>query len=93
VANTLADILIAQEYELYTGGGKTSTGVLNEQLTQSKDDLDESLQEYQKLLVETPAIPENIDAARQLFQLNQNRYASLLSQYEQAAFGKKFGQV
>lgn len=84
VANTLADILVAQEYELYTGGGKTSTEVLGEQLTQIKADADESLQEYQKLFVETPAVPEKIDAARQFYELNQNRYASLLSQYEQA---------
>jgi hypothetical protein len=83
VANNLAEILIAQEYQLYTGAGKTSSEVLGKQLTQSKADLDESLQEYQKLLIRTP-VPDNIEVARQLVQLNQNRYASLLSQYEQA---------
>ena len=83
VANTLADILIAQEYQLYTGAGKTSSEVLGEQLTQSKADLDESLQEYQRLLIQTP-VPENLEVAKQSFQFNQNRYASLLSQYEQA---------
>jgi non-specific protein-tyrosine kinase len=83
VANTLAEILIAQEFQLYTGAGKTSSQVLGEQLTQSKADLDESLLEYQRLLIQTP-VPKNIEVASQLVQLNQNRYASLLSQYEQA---------
>ena len=83
VANTLAEILVSQEYQLYTGAGKKSSEVLGEQLAESKADLDESLQEYQRLLIQTP-VPENIEVAKQLFQLNQNRYASLLNQYEQA---------
>jgi capsular exopolysaccharide synthesis family protein len=86
VANTLADILITQENQLYTGGGKKLTEVLGEQLTQIKAEVDESRQEYEILLIQTPAAPEKIEAARQLFQLRQNNYASLLGQYEQAHF-------
>jgi non-specific protein-tyrosine kinase len=86
VANTLADILIAQEDQLYTGGGKTSSEVLGEQLTLSKAELEETRQEYESLLLATPAVPEKVEAAGQLFQLTQNRYASLLNQYEQARF-------
>ena len=83
IANTLADILITQEYQLYTGIGKTSSQVLSEQLTESKADFDQSLQEYQRLLIQTPA-PENIEVASYSVQINQSRYAALLTQYEQA---------
>lgn len=83
IANTLADVLIAQSSELFIGGGKSLTEVLGEQLNLIQDDLESTRQEYEDLLAQTPA-PENIETTRQLLQLKQTNYATLLSQYEQA---------
>ena len=85
-ANTLADILIAQGNQLYIGGGKSLAGVLGEQLTQIQADLDETRQEYEKLVLQTPPAPEKIESTRQVLQLKQSNYATLLAQYEQARF-------
>lgn len=86
IANTLADILIAQSSELYTGGGKSSLDVLSEQLTQIQPNLDQARREYEKLIAQTPAAPEKVEAARQSLQLQQNTYATLLAQYNQAQY-------
>ena len=83
VANTLADVLIAQSNKLFIGGGKSLTEVLQEQMALVQDDLDKTQKEYEILLARTPA-PESIDVTRQLLELKQSNYASLLQQYEQA---------
>ncbi len=85
-ANTLAEILVAQNNQLYTGGTTKLTDVLQAQLTQVQADLDQSRQDYQALISATPAAPDKIDAAKQILDLKQSNYASLLSQYEQAKF-------
>ena len=85
-ANTLADILIMQSNQLYTGGGKTSQEILEEQLAQAQVDVEKSRQDYEKIIIQTPAVPNEIEIAGQLFQLKQNNYATLLSQYNQARF-------
>jgi non-specific protein-tyrosine kinase len=85
-ANTLAEILITQSNQLYTGGGKSLTEILGAQLIQSESELDNTRQEYEKLLVQTPPAVEKIDATRQLLQLKQGNYVTLLEQYEQARF-------
>jgi capsular exopolysaccharide synthesis family protein len=86
IANTLANILVEQSNKLYVGGGKNLTDVLEQQLTTIQKDLEKTRQEYENLLVQTPPAPEFIDSTRQLLQLEQNNYASLLGQYEQAKF-------
>ena len=85
-ANTLADILMAQSNQLYTGGGKTSQEVLGEQLAIAQADLDQTRKDYGKLIIQTPAAPGQISATGQLLQLKQNTFTILLGQYEQAAF-------
>ncbi|MBI5351484.1 MAG: hypothetical protein HZB50_02470 [Chloroflexi bacterium] len=85
-ANTLADILMAQSNQLYTGGGKTSQEILGEQLVIAQTDLDQTRKEYGKLVIQTPAAPERIEATRQSLQLKQNAFTTLLGQYEQAAY-------
>ena len=84
-ANTLADVLISQSGQLYNGGGVNSQQVLGEQLAQAKSDLDQTQQNYQALLVQTPAAPGRIDIVQQTLNLQRNTYATLLSQYEQAS--------
>ena len=56
-ANTLVDILIAQGNQLYIGGGKMLSEVLNEQLTQIQADLDATQQEYERLSSSNPPRP------------------------------------
>lgn len=84
--NTLAEILIAQSSQLYIGGGKKLTEMFGEQLTQVQSDLEETQRVYEKLLAQTPAPPEKIEATKQLLLLKQTNYATLLSQLEQARF-------
>ena len=84
-ANTMADILIRQSNQLYTGGGISSTEVLGKQLAIAKDGLDKTQQKYQQLLIQTPPAPDEIAVAQQTLSLQQNTYANMLSQYEQAS--------
>jgi capsular exopolysaccharide synthesis family protein len=84
-ANTLADILITQSSQLYTGGGLSSQKVLGDQLTQANEKLIQIQQDYQKLLIQTPAVPDQIEVARQELTLQQNTYSTLLYQYNQAS--------
>jgi len=85
-ANTLVDVLIAQGNQLYIGGGKHLSDVLGEQLTQIQTDMDQTRTEYEKLLLQTPAAPDEIDTTKQALQLKQSNYATLLGQYQQAHF-------
>jgi uncharacterized protein involved in exopolysaccharide biosynthesis len=85
-ANTLADILIAQGNQLYVGGGKRLSEVLGEQLAQVQKDLDETRIKYEILLLQTPAALEEVDTTKQVVQLKQSNYATLLAQYQQALF-------
>ncbi len=85
-ATTLAEILVAQNNQLYLGPGIKLTDVLQAQLTQVQVDLDQSRQDYEALLAATPAAPDKIEAAKELVDLKQGNYTSLLSQYEQAKF-------
>jgi capsular exopolysaccharide synthesis family protein len=85
-ANTLADILIAQGNQLYIGGEKRLSEVLGEQLAQIQADLDMAQQQYEKLIVQTPPAPEELDSSMRLLQLKQSNYVTLLAQYQQALF-------
>ncbi len=86
VANSLAEILVTQDSQLYTGTGIKLTDVLQAQLTEVQKDLDQTRQSYGMMLLLTPAAPDNIEATKQLLTLKQANYASLLSQYQQAQF-------
>ena len=78
-ANTLADILIAQGNQLYTGSGTKLTDVLQGQLAQVQSDVDGTRQQLDKLLVATPAAPDNIESIRQLLAQQQaNRVALVI---------------
>lgn len=85
-ANTLADILIAEGNQLYVGGGKHLSEVLGAQLAQIQTDMEVTRTEYEKLLLQTPPAPDEIETARQALQLKQSNYATLLAQYQQARF-------
>jgi capsular polysaccharide biosynthesis protein len=57
-ANALAEILVAQSRELYSGGRKTAQEILSEQLVQIEDELDQVRREYESLV----AIPRGFRA-------------------------------
>ncbi len=50
-ANSLAEILIAQGRELYSGGGKSTQEILGEQLNQAENELNQARQDYDALCV------------------------------------------
>jgi capsular exopolysaccharide synthesis family protein len=83
-ANALADMLIAQSRELYTGGGKTAWEILGEQLTQIDDELSQARKEYEALITQSPEDSERITAASRSIALKEETYATLLDQYERA---------
>ncbi len=83
IANNLADIMISQSTELYTGGGKSSLEILSNQLAEMEDEVNQVRKEYVDLVTSNPDDTEKIQAAKQTLDLKQNLYADLLDQYEQ----------
>ena len=82
IANTLADILMSQSTELYTGSGKSSLDILSEQLTRLEDEVNQARKEYLDLVAQNPLDTENIQAAKQVMEVKQSIYATTLEQYE-----------
>jgi len=83
-ANALAEILVAQSRELYSGGGKTAHEILGEQLAQTERELDQARTEHENLLTQSPEDVERIAAASRSISLKEQTYATLLQQYDQA---------
>ena len=83
-ANTLADILITQSQELYSGGEKSTTEILSEQLAIAENELNQARTEYETLVAKTPGDAEGIAAASLVADLKQKTYETLLDQYEAA---------
>jgi len=83
-ANTLAEILIAQSTELYSGGGRSAQEILGQQLAQIERELDQARGEYESLVAQSPQDSERIAAASRAIALKEQTYTVLLEQYEQA---------
>ncbi len=83
VANTLAEILVSQGNELYTGSSQSSLEILSGQLTEMKNEIDQLRNQYQDLVAQNPDDTENIQAAKLTLDLKQGYYGDLLNQYEQ----------
>jgi capsular exopolysaccharide synthesis family protein len=83
-ANTLAEILIAQSQSLYTGGEKSTTEILSEQLTNAEGELNQARLVYENLVAKTPDDTEGIANANLIVDLKQKTYESILSEYESA---------
>jgi succinoglycan biosynthesis transport protein ExoP len=81
-ANALAEIMIAQSRELYTGSGKTAQEILGEQMAQVKSELDAAWTEYEALIAQSPENADEITAASRAIELKEDTYATLLEQYE-----------
>jgi len=83
VANTLADILVAQKAPQYAGGKISSQELLGEQISQAKIDYEQAQQAYNTLQAQTLPGNQQLDVAKQSLQLKQNDYVRLNTQYEQ----------
>jgi len=83
-ANTLAEILVAQSRELYSGGGKAAHEILGEQLAQVEDEFSRARREYESLVAGFPEGSQRLAAASRSISLKEQTYAALLEQYDQA---------
>jgi non-specific protein-tyrosine kinase len=83
-ANALAAILVAKSQELYSGGGKTYSEILNEQLAQVNEELKQTRREYESLVTQSSQDLERIKTASQFIALKEQTQEMLLKQYEQA---------
>ncbi len=81
-ANTLADILVAQSQELYSGGEKSTTEILNEQLATAEDELNQARSDYETLIATSPKDTDGIAKANLVIDLKQKTYETLLDEYE-----------
>jgi non-specific protein-tyrosine kinase len=84
VANTLADILISQSLELYTGGGKSSVDILGEKVSTMEQQVNQAQTVYMDMVANNPNDIAAIQSAKEKLDLEQQMYASILDQYEQA---------
>ena len=85
-SNTLAQILIDQSDELYSGGSNSTSGILAVQVDEAESELADTRKSYERLIVLTPAPYEQITVAGQILQEKQRTYETLLRQYEQALY-------
>lgn len=82
-ANTLAGILIAQSQELYTGSEESSLEILSKQVTTMEQEVNLARVEYTDLAVKNPQDTEAIQRAKEMLELKQRLYSTVLEQYEQ----------
>lgn len=85
-SNTLAQILIEQSDELYSGGSTSTSEILVNQLSRAKAELADTRDEYERLIAQTPPANEQIVVSGQILQEKQRTYETLLRQYEQAVY-------
>lgn len=83
-ANTLAEMLVAKSQEMYSGGAKSASSILGEQMAQVENELRQAQEEYGRLLAATPQDPSAIDALKQSIDMKQGIYGTLVQQYERA---------
>jgi len=85
-SNTLAQILIEQSDELYSGGSTSTSEILVNQLSRAEAELADTRDEYERLITLTPPANEQIVVSGQILQEKQRTYETLLRQYEQALY-------
>ena len=85
-SNTLAQILMEQSEELYSGGSNSTSEILAEQLNQAEAELADMRDGYERLIALTPPANEQIVVSGQILQEKQRTYETLLRQYEQALY-------
>jgi len=83
-ANTLAEMLIAQGKELYSGSSTSPLDILNDQLMLAEAELKQARLNYEELVTQSPSKTEEIEAANRMITLKENTYEAVMNQYEQA---------
>lgn len=81
-ANTLAEILVTQSQQLYSGGEKSTTEILNEQLSTAEGELNQARSDYEALVAKSPTATDEIAKANLVIDLKQKTYETLLDEYE-----------
>jgi capsular exopolysaccharide synthesis family protein len=81
--NALVTILLERSDEFFAGTGKSSLDIMKEQIAQVQGELQNYRDTYDKLLAQNPQDAAAIASITQSIELNQQIYATLLTQYEQ----------
>jgi uncharacterized protein involved in exopolysaccharide biosynthesis len=84
IANTLGALLVEQSQILYPGGSKSAREILEEQLEGIESDLEQDRASLEALISRVGATGPGVDTLRDTIALEEETYAMLLSQYEQA---------
>lgn len=85
IANAAADLLVEQNREFYSGGtGRTLQQILEDQLQQAELQRNEALDEFNRVLAESPDNEVLVSGARQTWEAAEQAYTSLLNRYEEA---------
>lgn len=84
IANTLAALLMEQSESLYSGGGKSTRQILEDQLKLMESELERDRVSLQSLMNSPASAQGEIDALQKKITLEEETYAMLLRQYEQA---------
>ena len=84
IAEALAALLLEKSQSLYFGGARSAREILQDQLTIAKDNLEGDIAALQLLLSSSEQDEKKIEAQRTRIGLEEEIYASLLKQYEQA---------
>jgi succinoglycan biosynthesis transport protein ExoP len=82
-ANTLAQVLI-DDYRANSSSSDTALQALRAQLDNVAKSLDQSRRTYEQLVAKSPTATDQIDAAKSAIDVNQQTYASLSNDYQQA---------
>jgi capsular exopolysaccharide synthesis family protein len=84
IAEALAALLLEKSQSLYFGGARSAREILQEQVTMAEDNLGEDRAALQVLLSSSDQDEKKTEAQRTKIGLEEEFYASLLKQYEQA---------
>lgn len=84
IANLLASLLIERSQELLLGGAKSARALLEDQLIVAEDNLERDRGALQALLTHSAENTERIEEQRAKIGLDEEIYANLLKQYEDA---------
>jgi uncharacterized protein involved in exopolysaccharide biosynthesis len=84
IANTLAGLLMEQSQVLYSGGSKSAREILEEQLAVIEGSLEEDRQSLEAFMSRAGSSEAEIAALSKKIALEEQAYAMLLPQYEQA---------
>jgi succinoglycan biosynthesis transport protein ExoP len=82
-ANTLAQVLI-DDYRANSSSSNTALETMRAQLDKVGKDLDQARKNYEQLVAQSPDATDQIDAAKSAIDANQQTYASLSNDYQQA---------